>query len=128
MAAISTTRAAIQTGINSTIRAYAYSPESLNPPCAVVGFPSAYDVTDTLSDTATLTIPVELYVPYSSNRAAEDNLEAYLASSGAGSVITAIEALGSNYAVVGVRDFGVTTNAAGQPTALGCTLDVLVYA
>lgn len=128
MPAISTVRAAIVDGLDGTVRAYAYSPENLNPPCAVVGFPTSYDPNDTLGDTAMMVIPVNLYVPYSTNRGAEDALEALLATSGTGSVIDAIEDCGSNFAVQTIRDFGVLENSAGAPVALGCTIEVIVYA
>jgi hypothetical protein len=128
MASISTTRTAIAGAITAMpLRCYDYAPSELPTPCAVVGFPSRYNPNDTLSDTASFTIPVSVYVPYSSNRAAEDNLESYLATSGSTSLIATIEALGGNYQVSAVRDFGVLENTNGQPIALGCVIDVDVY-
>ena len=129
MASISDTRAAIKSALEGMeLRAYDYAPNDLRPPCAIVGFPSRYIPNDTFSDTASFTIPVTVYVSYASNRAAEDNLEAYLSSSGAGSVIAAIDGIGSSYGVAQVRDFGVLENASGQPVALGCVVDVEVFA
>ena len=75
-----------------------------------------------------MTLPVTIYVSYTSNRAAEDKLEGYLTTSGTGSAIAAILAIGSQYEVPQVRDFGVLESAAGQPVALGCVVDVAVYA
>lgn len=129
MASISTTRAAIKAAVEGMgLRAFDYAPPNLPPPCAIVGFPSRYMPNDTFSDTASFTIPVTVYVSYASNRAAEDNLEAYLASSGSDSVIAAIDGIGSSYGVAQVRDFGVLENASGQPVALGCVVDVEVLA
>lgn len=129
MAAISTTRTAIKDAIvASGVRAFDYAPPNLPTPCVIVGLPSRYNPNDTLSDTASFTIPCTLYVGYGDNRAAEDQLESYLASSGSGSLIATIEAIGGNYAVSAVRDFGVLENASGQPIALGCVVDVEVLA
>jgi hypothetical protein len=129
MASIATTRTAIANALTAAgFRAFDYSPQNLPPPCVIVGLPTTYRPNDSLSDTATFTIPVTCYVTYASNRAAEDNLEAMLASSGTGSVIATIEAIGSSYAVSQVRDFGVLEDTNGQPVALGCVVDVDVYA
>lgn len=98
------------------IRAYDYAPKSLSPSCAVVGFPVNYNPHDTFTTTA-MTLPVALYVPYAANRAAEDALEALIDS-----LVTAVEG-NDAYACSAVRDFGVLENAAGQPTALSCTVD-----
>ena len=129
MASIATTRTAIADALTAAgFRAFDHSPQNLPTPCIVVGFPTRYNPNDTLSDTASFTIPVTVYVTYSSNRAAEDNLEAMLATSGTGSVISTIETIGGNYAVSQVRDFGVLEDDNGNPVALGCVVDVDVYA
>ena len=129
MASIADTRTAIMEAVEAIpLRCFDYAPQNLPFPCAVVGFPSRYDPSDTFSDTATLTIPVTLYVRYSSNRAAEDELESYLDTSGDLSIIAAVEAIGSNYVVAAVRDFGLLTGTNDQPIALGCVVDVNVFA
>ena len=69
-----------------------------------------------------------MYVSYGSTRAAEDALESYLATSGSTSLIATIEALGGNYQISAVRDFGVLENANAQPVALGCVIDVEIFA
>jgi len=128
MASISTTRAAIQAAITAMpLRCYDFAPSNLNTPCAVVGFPTKYNPNDTFGDTASFTIPVSVYVGYGSTRAAEDALEAYLSTSGATSLIATIEALGGNYQISAVRDFGVLENNNAQPVALGCVIDVEVF-
>ena len=127
MASISTTRAAIKAAVSAVVRCYDYTPSNLPVPCAIVGFPSRYMPNDTFGDTAAFTIPVSIYVAYGTDRAAEDNLEAYLTSSGAGSVLAAIDAIGSNYAASTVRDFGVLEAPNGQAYALGCVIDVDVW-
>lgn len=128
MASIATTRTAISDALTAAgFRAFDHSPQNLPPPCIVVGFPTRYAPNDTMSDTASFSIPVTCYVPYSSNRAAEDNLEAMLSTSGTGSVIATIEAIGGNYVVSQVRDFGLLEQD-GQPVALGCVVEVDVYA
>lgn len=127
MASISTTRAAITAAINAMpLRCYDYAPKNLNTPCAIVGFPKRYNPNDTFGDTATFTIPVTVYVGYGSTRAAEDALESYLATSGSTSLIATIEAIGGNYQISEVRDFGVLENDNAQPVALGCVIDVEV--
>lgn len=128
MASISTARAAIKTAIGSTIRCYDYNPPSPSFPCAIVGFPTVYDPNDSQDDTASMTIPVTVYVAYSANRPAEDKLESYLATSGAGSLLVAIESAGAQYAIAGVNNFGVLESAQGQPVALGCVVNVSVLA
>ncbi len=129
MASISTTRQAIKDALVAMpLRAFDYAPQNLPTPCAIVGFPSRYNPNDTFGDTATFVIPVSIYVGYGSNRAAEDALEAYLSTSGDSSVVATIEAIGANYAVNAVRDFGVLQNDAGQPVALGCVVEVEVLA
>jgi len=129
MPSISDTRAAIKDALVSiNVRAYDYSPNTLSNPCAIVGFPTRYLPSDTLSDTATFTIPVTMYVGYAANRAAEDNLESYLNTSGDASIIAAVEAIGDEYHVAAVRDFGVLQNEDGAPIALGCVIDVEVFA
>jgi len=129
MPSISTTRTAIKEAVEGMgLRAFDYAPNNLPTPCAIIGFPSRYIPNDTFGDTASFTIPVTVYVSYASNRAAEDNLESYLATSGDASVLAAIDELGSSYGVAQVRDFGVLENATGQPVALGCVVDVEVFA
>ena len=120
---IAATREAIVTGLDGVCRAYRYNPEELNTACAVVGFPTSYNPNDSQGNTATLSIPVSVYVPYGASRSAEEALETLVES-----VITAIEAIDGNYAVPVVRDFGVLENTAGVPTALGCVVEVLVFA
>lgn len=128
MASIADVRTELKDGISAVLRCFDFMPENLPFPCATVGFPSRYDPTDSLSDTATMVIPVNVYVAYTNSRAAEDNLEALLGSSGTPSVIAAIEGCGSEYGISAVRDFGLLTTSDGQPAALGCVIDVVVYA
>jgi hypothetical protein len=129
MASIATIRAAIQSAIGDIpLRCYDFFPTNLNPPCAIVGFPTEYLPNDTFGDTARMVVPVSIYVGYGSNRAAEDALEAFLATSGSGSVIAAIEDISTGYSVRSVRDFGLVENTNGQPVALGCIIDVDVLA
>lgn len=128
MASISTTRTALKDAIAPILRCYDYAPSNLNLPCAIVGFPTRYLPNDTLSDTASFTIPVSVFVSYGTDRAAEDKLESYLASSGTDSIIAAIDGTGGFYQVSQVRDFNVLENASGQAFALGCVIDVEVFA
>ena len=127
MPSIADARAAIKAQVETVVRCYDYSPPQLSPPCAVVGLPTVYDINDTYGDTATMQIPVSLYVPYAANRAAEDHIQRLLASSGDESVLAAIEDCGVGYSVAAVRDFGVLETTQGQPYALGCTIEVSVY-
>lgn len=123
MPAIGDHRTAIKEGLEGVVRALDHTPPELPLPCAIVGFPTQYNPNDTNSDTATMTIPTTIYVPYSSNRAAEDTLEALVTP-----VIDAIEEVSSSYGCSGARDFGVLENSAGVPIALGCVIDVTVFA
>jgi hypothetical protein len=119
---ISTTRTAIMEGVKDTVRAYDSTPPQPTFPCVIVGFPSTFNPQGTLTaDTAEMSIPVTLYAPYASNRGAEDLLESLI-----GPVVEAIEDIGTDYAVTGVRDFGVLENSQQQPVALGCIIDVSV--
>lgn len=127
MPSIADARAAIKAQVETVVRCYDYSPPQISPPCAVVGLPSLYDINDTYGDTASMTIPVSLYVPYAANRAAEDRMQVLLASSGDDSVLAAINDTGIGYSVTGVRDFGVLETTQGQPFALGCTIEVSVF-
>lgn len=129
MASIATTRTAIADALTAAgFRAYDHSPQNLAPPCVIVGLPTRYAPNDSFSDTASFTIPLTVYVTYASNRAAEDNLEAMLSSSGTSSVVGVVDAIGGNYVVTQVRDFGVLEDGNGQPVALGCVVEVDVYA
>lgn len=128
MPSIADTRSALKASIGEVMRCYDFFPQQLQPPCAVVGLPTNYDVNDSLGDTATMIIPVNVYVPYASNRAAEDALERLLQTSGADSVTAAIHATGENYGVTAVRDFSIAETTQGQPMALSCTIEVVVYA
>lgn len=128
MPSIADTRADLKATVGQVLRCYDYFPQQLQPPCAVIGLPSNYDVNDSQGDTATMSIPVTLYVPYQSNRAAEDALERLLQTTGDDSVIAAIHDTGAEYGVTSVRDFSVAETSQGQPFALSCTIEVAVYA
>lgn len=129
MASIATVRSALQSAIsNIPLRCYDFFPTNLNPPCAIVGFPTEYLPNDTFGDTARMVVPVSVYVGYASNRAAEDALESFLATSGDSSVIVAIEDISTGYTVRSVRDFGLVENSNGQTVALGCVIEVDVLA
>ena len=128
MPSIADARDALKAQIQTVVRCYDYSPPQIAPPCAVIGLPTSYDVSDTYGDTATLVIPISVYVPYSAPRAAEDAMEKLLATSGATSIVAAIEDTGVGYAVTAIRDFGLLDTTQGQPMALGCTIEVTVYA
>jgi len=128
MPSISDARDAIREQVATLLRCYDVYPEQPQPPCAVVGLPSTYEPNDSMSDTATMTIPVLLYVPYQSNRTAEALMQRYLATSGDDSVLALIEAAGENYGVTTVRDFDVVATGQGQPAMMVCTIEVVVYA
>jgi hypothetical protein len=93
------------------LRASAYFPELITPPMAVVGGPDIAYNDDTMSDA--YTFPVVVIASESSDRAGQNTLDGWLASSGSSSVRQAVEdedTLGglAQYAtVVGVRDYGI---------------------
>lgn len=102
-------------------RTYDYAPQQMPFPAVVVGFPTAYDFRATTGGAKDMTIPVNIYVGYGSNRAAEDALEALVDP-----VCAVIETVDA-YAVVAVKDFQILENTNSQPVALHCTVDVSVY-
>ena len=77
----------------SGLRTFAEIPESIPVPCAIVGIPSEIQFDATLARTNDqATFPVRVMVAKANDRAAQKALDAYLASTGATSVKTAIEA------------------------------------
>jgi hypothetical protein len=125
MASIATVRADLLEACETVVRAFDYMPTDLPGTLAIVGFPTTYRPVDSTSS-AIMIVPVTLYVPYTANRAAERDLEPYLATTGDDSLIAAIHAQSTAYSVDNVRDFGVLENAQGQPVKLGCVLEVTV--
>lgn len=121
MGAIADARAALSTVLSAANVRVAPSPDLLNPTCALVGFPTRYVPTDSMSGTSGMTIPVSLFVPYASNRTAEDALEALISTA-----VDAIEAASAGYLVEAARDFGTLDGEQGQKLALGCTVDITV--
>ena len=128
---IGSVRTAIKDAITATgLQAYDYAPGSPNLPCAIVGFPERFDPHSAVGDVVDFLIPVTVMVKYASNSPAEDVLEALLTTdiTDPASLVVAIEGIGRNYSVDGVKNFGVVLNESETPTALGCTIDVVVYA
>lgn len=128
----STVRAAIVDALSNveglSDRVTGFYPGAPNPPCAVVGFPDEFDPHAAYGDETDYTIPVELFTPYKTNRAAEEALEAFLATSGPQSLIAAIESIGSGYTVVSVRNIGPVTIGDPGVRHLTATLAVRVLA
>ncbi len=75
------------------LRVFAYPPDNITPPAAVVAFPIeiAYDLTMARGSDR-VTIPVHIVVGKVSDRSAALNLSEYLSGSGDKSVKSAIEA------------------------------------
>lgn len=124
----STHRAAIKEAIEPTLRCYDYLPGSPATPCAVIGWPTSFDPHAAVGDVADYTIPVTLMVPFATNRAADEKLEALIVTTGDESIVAAIEAVSSAYRVQSVTEFGpITVGDSGQ-LALSCVVNVNVFA
>lgn len=77
----------------SGLRSYDTIPDSMSPPCAVVGMPTLIEFDKVYARACDrATFPVRLLVGKASDRAAQDRLDGYLAGSGALSVKAAFEA------------------------------------
>lgn len=75
------------------LRVFAYEPDTLQPPAAVVTFPESYDYDATYGrGSDRMTIPVVVMVGRASDRAARGNLSRYVDGSGAASLKAVIEA------------------------------------
>jgi hypothetical protein len=75
------------------LRAYDTIPDNFSPPAALVAPPSVIRYGASLgSGWDSVTLIVRVLVAKATDRSAQDRLDAYLASSGASSVIAAIEA------------------------------------
>lgn len=81
----------------SGLRVFAYPPDAIAPPAAVVSYPEPleWDVTMGPSPVDHATVSVHVAVGRVSDRAARDKLASYMAGSGASSVKAAIEADGT---------------------------------
>lgn len=76
----------------SGLRTFDVLVDQVPVPCAVVGGPERIEYDTTYRDgRVTLTIPVQVYVSRSSERAGQDTMDGYLASTGPLSVKAAIE-------------------------------------
>lgn len=103
MATIAQIRAGLKTRLETItgLQVYDYRPGTISPPTAIVARQSTqYDVTFDGADDHTM--GVQVYVAFSNDRAAEDNLDAYLNESGTTSVVAAIHA---DSTLGGVVDF-----------------------
>lgn len=76
----------------SSLRAHDTIPDSIAVPAAVVGGPESVEYDLAMARGADkYTIPIRVYVGRASERAGQDKLDGYLASSGATSIKAAIE-------------------------------------
>lgn len=94
MASISAIRDGIQVRLATIagLRAFDLVKDQIPVPCAMVSFPERIEYDTTYgAGRVTLTIPVRVYASRASERAGQDRLDGYLASSGASSVKAAIE-------------------------------------
>lgn len=111
------------------LRCYAYPPDVVYPPAAIVSYPDAYTFDETYGrGMDRLSLPVVLVVGKVSDRAARDELGAYADGSGSQSVKAVVEA-GTYTAFDSVRvesvDFDVVTIAATDYMAALFSLDIV---
>lgn len=76
----------------SGLRVFDFPPDSVNPPAAIVGYPTVQFDATMARGKDRLSIPVYVYVGRVSDRNARDQLAAYMAGAGASSVKAAVEA------------------------------------
>jgi hypothetical protein len=108
VATIAAIRAALKTRLETIVglRVLDYRPGSINSPQAIVARQSTtYGVSFDGADDHTMAITV--YVQFGTDRAAEDNLDAYLNATGASSIVAAIQA---DPTLGGVVDFTRISN------------------
>lgn len=114
------------------LRVYDYAPDVANPPAAVVALPDEveYDLTGGRAADRAL-IPVTVLVGRVSDRAARDQLAAYVSGTGAQSIKTAIEGgtdsnLGGVAHTVRVGSARIEMVTVGGIEYLGASFDVEV--
>ena len=112
------------------LRTFAFPPDSVSPPAAVVGFPEtvAYDATMARGEDR-IVFPVYVLVGKVSDRTAAPRLCAYLDGSGATSVKTAIESdktLGGAADSIRVTDADTSVMTVGGTDYLAATFSVEV--
>lgn len=119
------------------LRAYDVWPQTINPPVAVVR-PLGGDYHDTFGNCATLRLEVTVLLQLSVQDAAQEDLDAYLATDGPLSIMAVVEANRSlsgtaDSVMVGEpRDYGVLRIGADEEGRgadyLGCKFEVEVLA
>ena len=135
MASLSSIRSGIATNLGniSTLSVFAFVPDSIEPPTAVVGVVDNIEYDSTMARGAdTYTIPVFLYISRVDAQDAQDTLDAFLASSGSSSVKAQVESditLGGeaqSVRVVEADNYGVYT--INNIDYLGCEFTIEVIA
>ena len=111
------------------LRVFAYPPDALHPPAAVVSYPDAYTFDGTyVRGMDRMSLPVVVVVGKVSDRASRDELGAYADGSGSASVKAVVEA-GTYTAFGTVRvesvEFDVVTIAGIDYMAALFTLDIV---
>jgi hypothetical protein len=118
MASLSSIRSGLSTRLATILglSVYAYVPDSIEPPTAVVGVMSSVDYDSTMSRGSDMyEIPLYLYVSRVDAELSQDSLDEFLAGSGSSSIKQAIEGdttLGgvvSSARVVEASNYGVYT-------------------
>lgn len=112
----------------SGLRVFAFPPDHLNPPAAVVSYPDSYNYDETYGrGMDRISLPVVVVVGKVSDRASRDNLATYADGSGSDSVKAVVEA-GTYTAFDTVRvesvDFDVVDIAGISYMAALFTLDI----
>jgi len=108
------------------LRCFAYPPGSVVPPAAVVGYPTTYGYDETYGRGVDhMSLPIVLVIGKVSDRAARDQLAAYVSGSGTVSVKTVIE--GGTYTafdVVRVTGVELDTYTIGATDYLAAIFDL----
>lgn len=113
------------------LRVYAYQPDTIATPCAIVLAPvNASYITD-FDGTVELQIPIAVIVQRVNERTADSEISTFLASTGAGSIKAAIDGdttLGGVAQYTTVNGFGPFTEEYDPAVYLAATIDITVVA
>ena len=118
MASLTSIRSGLGTRLEtiSSLLVYDYVPDSIEPPCAIVGTLSSLEYDNTFSrGSDTYTIQIQLYVSRVDAQDSQETLDGYLASSGASSVKAKVESdvtlggVAQSTRVVEADNYGVYT-------------------
>lgn len=120
-------RAGIADALNDVVELtpYAYVPNMVNVPAAVVGWPDAINLRSALGGYREYAVPVTLYVEWASDRAGDEALSELIEAVVEVLAQTDLGGAAEDIAVSTVRSFGVAT--VGEIQYLTCQIVVEVF-